>query len=497
LYGFVYAPFRAGDLFGAILSARRPGAVVTVTDGNTLLFTDDAPNRATKPRYTATRRIRLAGREWAINFASPPAPLNLSPLTVATAVGGLLVSYLLFALLRVQLRARSEAERIAETLRRSESALQAASHAKDEFLATLSHELRTPMTAILGWSKMLAEELDLDTRAVATDAILKSSKAQAQLIDDLLDVSRITSGKMNIETTALDLSPIVRAAVDAVSPAADAKGVTVGVALLDEPVQVSADPNRMQQIIWNLVSNAVKFTPRGGQVEVALNTEGEQAVLTVSDTGEGISPEFLPFVFDRFRQADSSTTRTYTGLGLGLAIVRHLVELHGGTVQAHSEGLGRGARFTVRLPLLVGETDLDDTLRRDDQSAVHSLRGAKILVVDDEDDVRSYAAAVFRMSGSEVRAARSADEALDLAATWRPDVVVSDLGMPQKDGFELLRAIRESGDGFATVPVIALTAYAQPKDRERAEEAGFDAFVSKPVDPEELRRAVGAVLRKS
>jgi signal transduction histidine kinase/CheY-like chemotaxis protein len=496
LYGFVYAPFRAGELFKSIFAPSSPSVVASVNDGNTLLYSDDLAGGAAQARYTAVRRMDAAGREWTMAFASQPAPLRLSPLTIATAVGGVFVSVLLFLLMRVQLRARSEAERVAETLRRSESELQAASRAKDEFLATLSHELRTPMTAILGWSKMLTEDLDPDTHRVATSAILKSSKSQAQLIDDLLDVSRITAGKMNIETSALDLAPIVRAAVDAVSPAADAKSVAVDVSLPSRPVQVSADPNRMQQVIWNLVSNAVKFTPAGGKVDVVLTDDEAEAVVTVTDTGEGIEPDFLPFVFERFRQADSSTTRPYTGLGLGLAIVRHLVELHGGTVEAHSDGAGRGARFTVRLPLLPGEAHLEETLRRDDQ-AIALLRGAKILVVDDEDDVRNYAAAVFRMSGAEVRTVRSADEALDVTASWRPDVVVSDLGMPQKDGFELLRAIRASRDGLSGVPVIALTAYARPEDRKRAERAGFDAFVPKPVDPMELRQAVGRVLSGS
>jgi signal transduction histidine kinase len=495
LYGFIYAPFSANNLFEVISRER---GVVTVQDGDTQLFSDDLAGREAKPRYTALRRIPVAGREWTVSFASPPAPLHLSALTVTTLAGGLLISVLLFFLMRVQLRARSEAERIAETLRRSEAELQAASRAKDEFLATLSHELRTPMTAILGWSKLLTEELDTETRKVATDAIQKSSKAQAQLIDDLLDVSRITAGKMNIEPSALDLAPIIRVAVDAVSPAADAKGVTVTVDLPPKPVVINGDPNRIQQVIWNLLSNAVKFTPRGGRVEIVLSGDTD-AVITVTDTGQGIEPDFLPFVFDRFRQADSSTTRSYTGLGLGLAIVRHLIELHGGTVQAESRGSGQGAHFTVRLPLLRDAVEGEDTLRRLDHVATGSLRGAKILVVDDEDDVRNYAAAVFRTSGSDVRSVRSADEALDLASEsseWKPDVIISDLGMPEKDGFELLRAIRE--DGFSDVPVVALTAYARPEDRERTEQAGFDAFVSKPVDPFELRQAVGTVLlRKS
>jgi CheY-like chemotaxis protein/nitrogen-specific signal transduction histidine kinase len=404
-----------------------------------------------------------------------------------------LFSVLLFTLLRLQSRARHAAEETAATLRRSEAELQKAARAKDEFLATLSHELRTPMTAILGWSKLLQDELDDETRRAAIDAIQKSGKAQAQLIDDLLDVSRITSGKMRIEPKPVDLVPIARAALDAVAPAAEGKGVIIAFDAPGEGIAVRGDANRLQQVIWNLLSNAVKFTARGGRVDLRVAASGTEAVLTVSDSGQGIDPAFLPYVFERFRQADSSTTRAYTGLGLGLAIVRHLVELHGGNVTAHSEGIGQGAHFTARIPLLdaAGQKQVGEP--RDEHVVAASLREAKVLVIDDEEDVRNYAGAVFRMSGAEVRCVPSAADAIDALQKWRPDVIVSDIGMPERDGYDLLREIRAM-EATASIPVIALTAYARPEDREAAERAGFDAFVPKPADPARLRGAVAEVL---
>jgi CheY-like chemotaxis protein/nitrogen-specific signal transduction histidine kinase len=403
------------------------------------------------------------------------------------AGGGVLLSFLLFALLRVQLNARRRAEEVADKLRESEAELQAASRAKDEFLATLSHELRTPMTAIIGWSKLLGEELDAETREVAIEAIRKSSATQAQLIEDLLDVSRITAGKMKIDRAVIDVGPIIAAAEAAIAPVAETKGVELQISVPASPLMVLGDAARLQQVVWNLLSNAVKFTDAGGSVSVSAREEGDQVVIDVSDTGKGIDPEFLPHVFERFRQADSSTTRSYAGLGLGLAIVRHLVEMHGGQVSAFSAGAGVGSRFEVRLPLLVGAVAPAE-LHHPHESA--ELRGAKVVVVDDEDDVRSYALTVFRMGGAEVRAAASAEEARELVQEWRPDIVVTDIGMPGEDGYDLLRWLRQQ----TALPVVALTAYAREEDRDRAEDAGFDAFVAKPVDPMTLRRAVAEVL---
>ncbi|HEU4521812.1 MAG TPA: CHASE domain-containing protein, partial [Thermoanaerobaculia bacterium] len=490
LYGYVYAPFRARDLFSAIFGRQSRDVAFSIFDGENLFYAS-VPPPPSSPRYETTETINVAGRQWMVRIASPHE-ITRGPLavTVATAAGGVIISFLLFALLRVLQRGRLRAEEIADTLRESEAELQAANRAKDEFLATLSHELRTPMTAIMGWSKLLGEELDDETRDVAIDAIQKSSATQSQLIEDLLDVSRITAGKMKLDPAAIELGPVIETAAGAVAPAAEGKGVTLDLDLPEKPVVVFGDPARLQQVVWNLLSNAVKFTPSDGKVAVRLRTEVDEALLDVIDSGEGIEPQFLPHVFERFRQADSSTTRSYTGLGLGLAIVRHLVEMHGGAVAAFSEGEHKGSRFTVRLPVLRTEAVVRHAEEPADGGAAGRLEGMRVLVVDDEDDVRRYAAAVFRMTGAEVREAESADVAVSVLETWSPDVVVTDIGMPERDGYELLRMIRKKRD----VPVVALTAYAREEDREKAAQAGFDAFVPKPVDPAALRSTVAGVL---
>ena len=492
LYGFVYAPFRSWDFFRGIFPGTRMRLGISIRDAGKQLFSSGPSDNG--PRTLASQTtLDVAGRKWTIDFVAPPTGLR-SPLRAAAATfaGGLLFALLLFRVIRLQSRARRAAEQTAEALRRSEGELQKAARAKDEFLATLSHELRTPMTAILGWSKLLDDDLDEETRRSAVEAIQKSGKAQAQLIDDLLDVSRITSGKMRIEPKPTDLVPIARAALDAVAPAAEAKGVAIDFEPAAEKISVRGDANRLQQVIWNLLSNAVKFTSRGGRVRLTVSASEREAVLAVTDSGQGIDPAFLPHVFERFRQADSSTTRSHTGLGLGLAIVRHLVELHGGTVMAESDGIGKGARFTARLPLLDGDAQHVPE-SRDEHAAATSLREARVLVIDDEEDVRNYAGAVFRMSGADVKCVRSAADAIEALQRWKPDVIVSDLGMPERDGFDLLRELRSS-EATARIPVVALTAYARPEDREAAERAGFNAFVAKPADPTRLRVAVAEVI---
>ncbi|HEX2059829.1 MAG TPA: ATP-binding protein, partial [Thermoanaerobaculia bacterium] len=438
------------------------------------------------PRFRSTGAIDVAGRRWRIEWVSRRRGLGGAlRLASATAVGGLAIAGLLLLLLRTQLAARAQAEATAERLRASEAALQRANTAKDDFLATLSHELRTPMTAIMGWAQMLAtDKLDPETERTAIEAIGRSAKVQAQLIDDLLDVSRIAAGKMRIDPKPVELAPIVTAAIDTVRAAAEIKGVRLS-AELQPRVCVKGDAHRLQQVAWNLLTNAVKFTPRGGDVFVTLREEQGEAVLEVRDTGQGIDPAFMPHLFERFRQADSSTTRSHMGLGLGLAIVRHLVDLHGGAIAAESRGIGRGATFRVRLPLLLDRSAVSE---RAPESVSHDgLRGVRLLVVDDDEQVRNYVAAVFRASGADVRSADSVTTAMDLIETWEPDVLLSDLAMPEADGFALLDRLRESN---LHIPVIALTAFASPEDRQRALAAGFDAFVPKPVDPAKLRRAV-------
>jgi signal transduction histidine kinase len=348
--GFLYAPFRAYDFFEGIFpSQERPEIGFEIRDDHQFLYR--TPELPVDPRYTESDRIEIAGRLWTVRWISRrERGGGVALLTAGTFLGGVAISVLLFLLMRTQLTAREQAERTAERLRRSEAELQRANQAKDEFLATLSHELRTPMTSIMGWAQMLDEEdLDSETARTGIEAVRRSAKVQAQLIDDLLDVSRITAGKMHIERGVLDLQPVVSAAIETVRGAAEAKGVAIQ-SDLASGVCVNGDPHRLQQVVWNLLSNAVRFTPAGGQVTVTSRDEGRDAVIEVRDTGQGIDPQFMPHLFERFRQADGTATRSHTGLGLGLAIVRHLVELHGGTVSAQSSGLGRGALFRIRIP---------------------------------------------------------------------------------------------------------------------------------------------------
>jgi PAS domain S-box-containing protein len=380
--------------------------------------------------------------------------------------------------------------------------VEAASRAKDEFLSTVSHELRTPLSAMLGWVRLLRSgRLDQETSQRALEAIERSAKAQAQLIEDVLDVSRITTGRLRIEPRPMDLARSIEAAVESVRPAAEAKGIDIATYVDPSVDPVRGDPDRMQQIVWNLLSNAIRFTPSGGHVEVRLARIDPFVELTVRDTGVGIRPEFLPHVFERFRQADGTTTRTHGGLGLGLAIVRHLVEIHGGTVQVKSEGENRGATFTVRIPVPAMRVEVEE----DEEAAsaavgdaadgvpqqTPGLLGVRVLVVDDEADAREALTAVLEHYGATVAAAASAEEALSRISDVQPNVLVSDIGMPGQDGYALIRAVRslekERGGG---VSALALTAYARAEDRRRALDAGYHMHVSKPVDPAALATAV-------
>jgi len=368
-----------------------------------------------------------------------------------------------------------------------------ANRAKDEFLATLSHELRTPLTAMLGWVRMLQSgTLDEATSARALRVIDRNTKLQAQLIDDLLDVSRIVTGKLSLELKAVDVGAVVETAIDAVTPAALAKSVELERRVAPAAGPAWADPHRLQQVVWNLLSNAVKFTPSGGRVTVAVERDDPHVVVRVDDTGQGIAPEFLPYIFDRFRQADSTTTRAHGGLGLGLAIVHHLVTLHRGTVTAASEGPDRGATFTVRIPL----APLRTAARFTSGAAIGvdrlpALTGVRVLVVDDDADARDLVTAVLGQSGAEVVTASSTVEALDVLARARPHVLVSDLSMPGDDGYALLQRVRALGlDHDGWVPAVALTAFARAEDRARALAAGYAVHVSKPVEPDELVEVV-------
>jgi PAS domain S-box-containing protein len=395
-------------------------------------------------------------------------------------------------------RKRTEAER-EEYLARAEKArsqAEEASRAKDAFLATVSHELRTPLTPILAWSGALRlGVVDPEQRSAALAAIQRNARAQARLIDDLLDVSRIISGDWRVALRPVALGAVVRGAVDVVRPAADLKGVTLMTSVPHIPVPVQGDPERLQQVVWNLVSNGVKFTPRGGTVAVSVEREADHARIVVRDTGAGISPDFLPHVFERFRQEDSSSTRRHGGLGLGLAIVRALVERHGGTVHAESAGLGKGSTFTVHMPLLietapeVGEGERTKEASAEDTDAAFrvSLDGLRVLVVDDDVDSNAVVGALLASCGAEVRTAVSTAEALAVAGRWPPDVLVSDIAMPGEDGCALLRKLR-AREGH--VPAVALTAYTGKTDRARVLDAGFEDYVAKPFDPTQLARAI-------
>ena len=388
-----------------------------------------------------------------------------------------------------------------EKLARNEA--ERANHLKDEFLATISHELRTPLNAILGWTQMLkGGKLDQSNIERAVDTIYRNAKSQNQLIDDLLDVSRIISGKLRLDVRTIDLISIVNAAVESIRPAADAKGIRVHTMFDPGAAPISGDADRLQQIIWNLLTNAVKFTPKGGRVNLKVQRLDSYVEVSVSDTGAGISKEFLPYVFDRFRQADASTTRPQGGLGLGLSIVRQLVELHGGSVRATSEGDGQGSTFFVTLPVIgvITAQDnaeaVDPTLSDEIVSleGLPSLAGLKVLVVEDEEDTRELIRAVLQEWGSEVITSHSAAEALVCLEKYQPDVLISDLGMPDEDGYSLIFKIRSlPAEQGGEIPAAALTAYARVEDRMRVLRSGFQFHLPKPVDSAELVTVVASL----
>ena len=391
------------------------------------------------------------------------------------------------ALLRSEQEARKEAE--------------AADRLKDEFLATVSHELRTPLSAILGWSAMLnLGDIDAETSANALKVIERNARSQASIIDDILDVSRIITGKLNIEQRRVDLAPIIHTAIDTLHPAATAKGIKLTVTIDATPGLVTGDPARLQQIVWNLVSNAIKFTPAGGRIAAQLTRLDSHLELSVRDNGIGISKQFLPCVFERFRQADSSTTRQHGGLGLGLAIVRHLVELQGGTVAAESEGAGQGAIFRVRLPLApAGESSFEPEKEvvpaldgnYGSRGREFDLRGLRVLVVDDEQDTLEIVSLLLRRYGATVRTSLSSGDAFEVFNQWKPSVLISDLGMPGEDGYSLISKVRSlPPEAGGQTPALALTAYVRQEDQQRTIAAGYAMHLKKPVEPFSLAEAV-------
>jgi PAS domain S-box-containing protein len=388
------------------------------------------------------------------------------------------------------LRYEQEARRESEVARRR---AEEASRSKDEFLATVSHELRTPLNHIMGWITMLRSgKLQSDKMKKAFDTIERNVRVQARLIDDLLDVSRIISGKLLIEPRQIEIAKVAEAAAESIGPAAAEKGVNFKTTLAPEAGMISGDPDRLQQAIWNLLSNAVKFTPEGGHIELRLSHVNSQIEIAVSDDGQGISPDFLPHVFDRFRQQDSTTARQHGGLGLGLAIVRHLVELHGGSVRVESAGEGRGATFTLTLPAEApNATPSGESLRSSIIGELHadlpSLTGVSVLLVDDLAEARELITFALVNRGAEVKAAASAAEGLSALGEWRPDVILSDLAMPGEDGYSFIRKVRKlSEESGGKIPAATLTAYAGNKEYLKSLEAGFQAHITKPVEWDEL-----------
>jgi signal transduction histidine kinase/ActR/RegA family two-component response regulator len=420
-----------------------------------------------------------------------------------------------------------ERETLLASERTARQEAEAANQAKDIFLATLSHELRTPLNAILGWASILntGEEVDPEELKEGLEVIERNAKAQARLIEDVLDVSRIVSGKLNLEMRRCDLKKVIYAAGEAVHPAAEAKAIELEMDLDPQIGLVWCDATRMRQVVWNLLANAIKFTPQGGTVRVRLGRHGEKAVIEVRDSGQGIPPDFLPHVFERFRQGEGGTKRKFGGLGLGLSIVKHIIEGHGGTIAAASEGKGRGSSFAVELlirtppppdPRAAATTtaapDADtagesvplptpaeeasakqDERPTGDRPAGRALGGLRVLVVDDEADVRRLLFKALRGAGAKVTVASSAQEALALLGRERSDVLVSDIAMPERDGYELIEAIRAAGYPPQMLPAIALTAFAQENDRRRALRTGFQVHIAKPIDPDRLIAAVAAL----
>jgi PAS domain S-box-containing protein len=435
------------------------------------------------------------GSERCIDFALAPV-MNAAGRVLFIAATGTDITH--------QRTLSDERERLLAAERSAREEAERASHLKDEFLATLSHELRTPLNAILGWTRILSESREEEDLAEGLQTIERNARAQTVIIEDLLDMSRIISGKVRLEVKQIDLASIVHAAVDTTKPAADAKGVRVEMALDLPSGPMSGDGNRLQQVFWNLLTNAIKFTPRGGEVRVSIARVDSHVEVRVADTGEGIAPEFLPHVFDRFRQADASTTRRHGGLGLGLSIVKQLVELHGGSVRVSSGGLGQGAAFIVALPVaaLYRESEAGSDRREPaaapklgELSSIHGrIRGLRVLVVDDEPDARALIKRLLEGCHASVTTAASAEEAMRLLQDGKFDLLISDIGMPGEDGYSLIRRVRALGpERGGETPAIALTAYARGEDRVKAMTAGFQHHIVKPVEAGELITVIAAL----
>lgn len=437
-------------------------------------------------------------------------PIEDSGAPIKDADGTVIGTIIVFHDVSERRRSERDREQLLARERLARVAAEQADRLKDDFLATVSHELRTPLTSILGWASVLRQGPATDeTMKKGLAVIERNAKAQAELVGDILDVSSIISGKLRTKPQTIAIAPIISAAIDTLRVAADAKKIRISLALPAKPVLVIGDADRLQQIFWNLMSNAVKFTPEGGEVDVEVGIAGGQVQVSVSDNGVGIASEFMPHLFERFRQADSSTTRSYGGLGLGLSIARHLVELHGGQVSAESKGPGQGATFTIQLPA----AEMDDP-DHDAQRAIakpegwHAteelsvpgagIAGVRVLLVDDEEDTLEVLSFMLRGNGADVRTASSSEDAIEILGSWKPDVLISDLSMPREDGFTLISKVRnlqseEGGD----IPAAALTAHVRDEDRDSALAAGYQAHIPKPVDAVALRNTIATLVRST
>jgi CheY-like chemotaxis protein len=398
-------------------------------------------------------------------------------------------------------RTRADDER-----RRALEMARAANRLKDEFLATLSHELRTPLNAIAGYARLMQSDLlDAEKQRRAVDTIVRNASSLTQMIEDVLDVSRIVSGKLRLNVQPVEMSTIVREAVETAQPAADARTIRLEIIADPRGTLVSGDPDRLRQVMWNLCSNAIKFSEKGGRVQIRLERVNSHVEVSVTDNGIGISPEFLPHLFERFSQADAGLDRRHGGLGLGLAICRHLVELQGGRISAHSDGVGRGSTFRIELPLRSVHPRDNEELRQHPVTARHGnhlkippLNGVQILVVDDEPDSLALSREILEATGATVFTASSGQEALEKLDRYRPTALIADLGMPTMDGFALIARVRESGDAaIRDIPAAALTAFARSEDRVRALQSGFEVHLSKPIEPAELMAAAASLARRN
>jgi PAS domain S-box-containing protein len=420
--------------------------------------------------------------EWQVSMHQDPGPEVTAGLCIVTAID-----------VTEQRELEAERERLLTSERAARSESERANRLKDDFLAMLSHELRNPLNAILGWAAALGRQHRTGDLSEGLKAIERNARVQAQLISDLLDVSSITSGKLRLDLEVVELVPVVETAIKVMAPAAEAKGVRIEARLDPLSGFVRGDGARLQQVVWNLLSNAVKFTSKGGWVRVELVRRGSELQLSVADNGRGIARDFLPHIFERFRQQDASTTKTYSGLGLGLAIVRDLVETHGGRVSVHSEGEGRGALFVVTLPA----ASIEGPSNREPSEDLEPLKGIKVLVVEDDADARALVCRLLEERGARVADAADVETALTLVESFHPQLLVSDIGMAGRDGYELIRKVRAMGHSESTLPAVALTAFARPEDKHQAILAGYQVHLPKPVEPQDLIQTVCTLLRRS